>query len=73
MGHGIRFILVGLVAGIAMAFGVTRLLSTMLFGLASTDAATFGQVALIVAAVSVLASAVPTARIGTLAASVHGT
>ena len=28
MGHGIRFILIGLVLGIAMAAGVTRLLST---------------------------------------------
>ena len=52
MGHGIRFILAGLVVGIAMAVGVTRLLSTMLFGLAATDAVTFGQVAVVVAAVS---------------------
>src|SRR6185295_5444638 len=30
MGHGVRFILIGLAAGIAMAVGVTRLLATML-------------------------------------------
>ena len=50
-GHGIRFILIGLATGIAMAASVTRLLSTMLFGLAATDAVTFGQVAVVVGAV----------------------
>ena len=70
MGHGIRFVLIGLALGIAMAVGVTRLLSTMLFGLAATDAVTFGQVAVVVAAVSVLACAVPAARVGRLVAGV---
>ena len=50
--------------------GVTRLLSTMLFGLAATDAVTFGQVAVVVAAVPVLACAVPAARVGRLVVSV---
>jgi hypothetical protein len=70
MGHGVRFILIGVIAGLAMAAGVTRLLSTMLFGLAATDAVTFGQVAVVVAAVSLLACAVPTARVGRLVVSV---
>jgi putative ABC transport system permease protein len=70
MGYGIRFVVIGVVVGIAMAVGVTRLLSTMLFGLATTDVVTFGQVAVIVAAVSVLACAVPTARVGRLVVSV---
>jgi putative ABC transport system permease protein len=70
MGHGTRFVLLGLAAGIALAVGATRLLSTMLFGVAATDAATFGQVAAIVAAVSLVACAMPTARVGSLAASV---
>ena len=64
IGRSIRFVLIGLLVGIAMAAGLTRLLTTMLFGLAATDVVTFGQVALVVAAVSVLACAVPTARIG---------
>jgi hypothetical protein len=53
-----------------MAAAVTRLLSTMLFGLAATDAVTFGQVAVVVAAASILACAVPTARVGRLVVSV---
>jgi putative ABC transport system permease protein len=68
MGHGLRFVVLGLVMGIAMAVGATRLLSTMLFGVAATDAATFGQVALFVAAVSLLACAAPTVRLATLVA-----
>jgi putative ABC transport system permease protein len=64
MGHGIAFIAIGLVAGIAMAVGVTRLLSSMLFNVAATDGMTFIQVAAIVAAVSALACAGPTARVG---------
>jgi predicted permease len=70
MGHGLRFVVIGLVVGIAMAAGATRLLSTMLFGVADTDAVTYGQVALVVAAVSVLACAVPTGRVGRLVAGV---
>jgi predicted permease len=70
VGHGIRFVAIGLVSGIGLAVGATRLLSTMLFGVAATDAVTFGQVALIVAAVSVLACAVPAARVGRLVTSV---
>lgn len=70
MGHGIRFVGIGLVLGIVMAVGATRLLSTMFFGLAATDAVTFGQVAVVVAAVSVLACAVPTARLGRLVVGV---
>jgi putative ABC transport system permease protein len=69
MGHGLRFVLIGLAMGIALAAGVTRLLSTMLFGVAATDVVTFGQVALVVTAVSVLACAVPTARVGRLVVS----
>jgi len=53
-----------------MAAGATRLLSTMLFGVAATDAATFAEVAVVVAAVSLFACAVPTMRAGTFVESV---
>ena len=43
MGQGMCFILVGLVSGIAMAVGLTRLPSTVLFGLAATDAVTLAR------------------------------
>jgi hypothetical protein len=64
MGRGLRSILIGLAVGIGMALGLTRLLSAMFFGLAATDAVTFAQVAVVVAAVSVVACMVPTVRVG---------
>jgi len=64
VGHAARFVTLGLVAGFAMAVGAARLLSTTFFGVGATDAATFGEVAALVAAVSVLACAAPTVRAG---------
>jgi predicted permease len=69
MGYGSRFIAAGLILGIAMAAVAARLLSTMLFGLAATDAMTFVQVAAVIATVSVLACAVPAARASRLVGS----
>ena len=40
IGDGVRFVAIGVAAGIAMAIVLTRLLSTMLFGVAATDALT---------------------------------
>src|SRR5262249_46563875 len=64
MGHGVRFVAFGLAAGIATAAGIARLMSTMLFGLAATDASTFGEVTVVIAAMSVAACALPAARAG---------
>jgi putative ABC transport system permease protein len=66
----IRFVVIGLLSGLAMAGGVARLVSAMLFGLAATDATTFVHVAVVVTAVSILACAVPAARAGRLVMSV---
>jgi predicted permease len=70
MGHGIRSILIGLMAGIAMAAGATHLIAAMFFGVAATDVATIAQVGVFVAAVSMIACAVPTARAERLIVSV---
>ena len=59
----------GLVLGLGLATGVARLISSLLFGLEATDTVTFGQVTLVVAAVSMLACALPTVR----AAASYGT
>jgi putative ABC transport system permease protein len=59
MGDGLRHIVVGLAAGLALAAGLTRLLSSLLFGLDAADPATFGQVAAVVGAAAALACAVP--------------
>jgi putative ABC transport system permease protein len=62
MGHGILFVLIGLLPGLGLAAGVAQFLSSLLFGLHATDAVTFGQVGAVVAAISILACAVPTVR-----------
>ena len=70
IGHGIRFVLIGLMAGIAMAAGATHLIAAMFFGVVATDVASISQVVVFVAAVSILACAVPTARAERLIVSV---
>jgi putative ABC transport system permease protein len=70
MGHDIRFVLIGLIAGIAMAAGAMHLIAAMFFGVVASDVATIAQVVVFVAAVSVLACAVPTARAERLIVSV---
>jgi ABC-type antimicrobial peptide transport system permease subunit len=61
-GQSGRFVLAGLAAGLAGAFGVSRLLATLLFGVKADAAATYVEVAVVVAAVSLAACAAPAAR-----------
>jgi putative ABC transport system permease protein len=52
----------GIVTGIAGAYGLTRLMKTLLYGITPTDAATFGAVAATLSAVALLASYLPARR-----------
>jgi putative ABC transport system permease protein len=52
----------GLTAGLAAAFGLTRLMGSMLFEVRPTDPATFAAVSIILAAVALLASYLPSRR-----------
>jgi hypothetical protein len=54
---------VGVVAGIAGAIGLTRVLAGMLFGLGATDPATFAAASLGITMVALLASYLPVRRI----------
>jgi putative ABC transport system permease protein len=54
--------LLGIAAGLAGAFALTRLLSALLFGTSATDAVTFAAVSLLLLAVSLLASFLPALR-----------
>ena len=62
MGQGMRLVLLGLVVGLVAAFGLTRLMSSLLLGVSTTDKATFVVVALVLTAVGVLASYLPARR-----------
>jgi putative ABC transport system permease protein len=60
--QGMRLALVGVAAGIAASFGLTRLLSALLFGVRPWDPATFVSAPLILTAIALLAVWLPAAR-----------
>ena len=57
--EGLRPTLIGLVIGIASALAIGRLLTSVIFGVKTTDIATFSAVSGVLLAVSILASALP--------------
>jgi putative ABC transport system permease protein len=61
-GQGMVLTLAGIAIGLAGAFGVTRFLQGMLFGVTPFDAPTFATVVALFAAVAALASIVPARR-----------
>ena len=62
MGRGVRLTLLGLALGLAGSVAVARLLRTHLYGVTPLDPATFGSVALLLAAVALAASYLPACR-----------
>jgi len=62
LGQGALLAGIGVVAGLAGAFAVTRYLSSLLFGITPLDPATFMAVGLVFAGVALLASYVPARR-----------
>ena len=62
VGQGFRLALAGVAVGIAGAFGLTRLMTTLLFHVAPTDPATFIAVALLFLLVALAASYIPARR-----------
>jgi predicted permease len=59
---GARMTLVGVVIGLIGAFGLTRLMASMLFGVRPTDPITFVGVAVLLSAIALLACYVPARR-----------
>jgi putative ABC transport system permease protein len=62
IGQGMRLVAIGLVAGLAASFALTRLLSKLLFGVSATDPTAFGVVALIMSAIALFACWLPARR-----------
>ena len=74
LGEALKLTAVGLSAGVFGALGLTRLLSTLLFGVQPTDPATFGAVSLLLLIVALAAGYIcarRAARIDPLAALRH--
>jgi predicted permease len=62
LGRGMRLTVVGLLAGLAAALGLTRLLQTQLFNVRPTDPVTMVSVAALIAAVAFAACYIPASR-----------
>jgi len=62
LGEGLKVIFAGVLIGVIGALALTRLLSSMLYGIGTTDPLTFGGVSLLLTAVALLACYVPARR-----------
>jgi predicted permease len=60
--HAAVLVTIGVTVGLLAAFGLTRLMSAMLFGVAAADPVTFAAVAAVLATVAIAASLVPVLR-----------
>jgi putative ABC transport system permease protein len=62
VGEGARLAVLGVAIGTAASFAITRLLSSLLFGVRATDPITFAGVAVLLCLVALLASYLPARR-----------
>jgi putative ABC transport system permease protein len=62
VGEGLKLAGVGIAIGIVAAFGLARLMSSLLYGVSTTDFETFAGVAILLALVALLACYVPARR-----------
>jgi putative ABC transport system permease protein len=62
VGHGLQLALVGIAAGVVGAFGATRVMESMLFGVTATDPVAFVATAAALAAVALAACYIPARR-----------
>jgi putative ABC transport system permease protein len=62
VGHGLRLSAAGVAIGLAAAFGLTRVMTSMLVGVKATDPLTFAAMAALFLSVAVIASALPARR-----------
>jgi predicted permease len=70
VGQGLRMAALGLAAGAAGAFALTRMMSALLFDVRPSDPAVFLAVAAVLGAVAAIASLIPSARAARIPAAV---
>jgi putative ABC transport system permease protein len=62
LGAGLRLVAIGVAIGLAVSFGVTRFLGSLLFDVSPTDTMTFLVVPIVLTAAALLASYIPAWR-----------
>jgi ABC-type antimicrobial peptide transport system permease subunit len=62
IGEGLLLTLIGMAIGVGAAFGLTRFLSDLLYGVSAVDPLTFGVIALLLLGVALLACWLPARR-----------
>jgi putative ABC transport system permease protein len=62
VGQGLKLIMIGVGVGLAASAVLTRVMSSLLFGVSSTDPATFVVISLVLVSAGVLASYIPARR-----------
>ncbi|HEV2402141.1 MAG TPA: ABC transporter permease [Candidatus Sulfotelmatobacter sp.] len=62
LAHGLKLALLGVAIGIAAALALTRLMSSLLFGISATDPLTFAAVTVLLLAVAIAACYIPARR-----------
>ena len=62
VGYGMKLVVAGIVIGLIAAFALTRVMSTLLFGVTATDPVTFGVISLLLIVVAAIASYIPARR-----------
>jgi putative ABC transport system permease protein len=62
MGHGLKLVALGLTVGALMSFGVTRVLTSLLYHTDTHDAVTFAVVPVVLLLISLVACALPAMR-----------
>jgi putative ABC transport system permease protein len=62
VGHAVRLVVIGLVAGIIIALAATRVMTSLLYGITATDPATFVSICAVIGGIALLASYLPANR-----------
>jgi putative ABC transport system permease protein len=62
VGQGLKLVLIGVAIGVASAFALTRVMTSLLFGISATDPVTFITISLVLVIVAALASYIPALR-----------
>jgi putative ABC transport system permease protein len=62
LGQGMILVLIGVVIGLAASYGLTRIMTSLLFGVTATDPFTFASVAVALVLVALFANYIPARR-----------